>query len=145
MDKDSLYQKLGQIIIHKLRDENFAEYQGLKTMAQSVSKDAYFAQERNPNYAPDLQQLDDERFLFLNGLSPEQLVALDRLILKVIDGEAFNFLREIEENLGENQSLGLTIEGQAVEELEPELHSGTLFGEYFLWAERFSRFGPYQH
>ena len=66
------------------------------------------------------------------------------MILSTLDLTTFNFLREVQENLFEDNSIGLTIESQKIEELTKHLLSGTLFGEYFLWCEQKSKFGKYQ-
>jgi len=38
----------------------------------------------------------------------------------------------------------LTINGKKVENINTEFLSGTLFGEYFLWIEKNSKFGEFQ-
>jgi hypothetical protein len=139
------YKKLGRILTQKLRDENYEAYLERKKYAKSMSIEEYEKLPKNPNYAPEFQKLDDERFEFLNSLNEEQLKILDRLMLNLLDDAAFNFLREIEENLDEDESIGLTIEGEKVEKITHEFLSGTMFGEYFLWIENNSKYGKYQH
>jgi hypothetical protein len=78
-------------------------------------------------------------------LNEEQLEILDRMMLNLIDNTAFNFLREVEENLDEDESIGLTINGVTVEEITQEFLSGTMFGEYFLWIEKNNKYGKFQH
>jgi len=58
---------------------------------------------------------------------------------------AFNFLREIEEGLCSEKSIGFIFEEKPIGELYDEFLSGTFFGEYFLWLEKFSIHGAYQH
>ena len=137
-------EDFAKIIIKKLRDENFKCYLDLRNRASSMSLEEYYKLPRNPNYAPELQKIDDERFELLNSLSETQKRALDKLMLNSLDSSAFNFLREIEENLNEEKSVGLTINGEKIEEYTKQLLSGTLFGEYFIWCEKFSDFGEFQ-
>ena len=137
-------EDFAKIIIKKLRDENFKYYLDLKKRAGSMSLEEYYKLPRNPNYVPELQKIDDERFEFLNSLDETQKKALDKLMLNSLDSTAFNFLREIEENLNKEKSIGLTINGKKIEEYTKQLLSGTLFGEYFIWCENFSDFGEFQ-
>ncbi|GAB1308546.1 hypothetical protein KH5_12290 [Urechidicola sp. KH5] len=144
MDFSKDYKDLGEIIVRKLRDENFKYYEKNRDFGKSMSEKEYSELPRNPNLAPEFQKLKDERFEFFNGLNERQIEILNRLVLNILDSTAFNFLREIEENLNNNKSLGLTINGQEVENITTELLSGTLFGEYFLWTEKNSKFGEFQ-
>ena len=138
------YKELGEIVVKKLRDENFDNYVKNRDFGKSMSDKEYSESARNPNLAPELQQLKDERFEFFNGLNEKQTDVLNRLILNLLDSTAFNFLREVEENLDNNESVGMTINGNKVETIASELLSGTLFGEYFLWTEKNSKFGGFQ-
>ena len=74
-----------------------------------MTLEEYYQMHWNPNYDPESQKTDDERFEFLNSLKSKQLEQLDKLILSILDSTAFNFLREVEENLMEDKSIGLTI------------------------------------
>ena len=138
------YKELGEIIVKKFRDENFEYYVKNRDFGKSMSEKEYSELTRNPKIAPELQQLKDERFEFFNGLNEKQTEVLNRIILNVLDTSAFNFLREVEENLNEDKCIGLTINGKNVESITSEFLSGTLFGEYFLWTEKNSKFGKFQ-
>lgn len=138
------YKELGEIIVKKLRDENFEHYVKNRDFGKSMSKKQYSELPRNPNLAPELQLQKDERFEFFNDLNEKQTDTLNKIILNLLDSTAFNFLREIEENLDYKKSIGLTINGKKAENITSELLSGTLFGEYFLWVEKNSKFGEYQ-
>jgi hypothetical protein len=138
------YKELGEIIVKKLRDENFEYYAQNRDFGKSMTEKEYSELQRNPNLAPEFQELKDERFEFFNGLNERQTEILNRIVLNILDSAAFNFLREIEENLDDNKSIGLTINGQKIENITTELLSGTLFGEYFLWAQKNSKFGEFQ-
>ena len=144
MDFSKDYKELGEIIVKKLRDENFEYYEKNRDFGKSMSKKEYSELPRNPNLVPEFQKLEDERFEFFNGLNERQIEILNRLVLNILDSTAFNFLREIEENLNDSKSLGLTINGHQVENITTEFLSGTLFGEYFLWTEKNSKFGEFQ-
>ena len=144
MDKKSSYKELAETVVAKLRDENYANYLATRNYARSMTLTEYLSLPRNPGYASEYQQRDDERFGLLNSLSAEQSDALDRLILSTLDNAAFNFLRKIEENKAEGKGVGLTIDGKNLN-IQDELQSGTLFGEYFLWVEENSKYGPFQH
>lgn len=63
----------------------------------------------------------------------------------MLDNAAFNFLREIEENYIDNNSIGITFKEKEVENIYNQFLSGTFFGEYFLWLEKFSSYGKFQH
>ena len=52
------------------------------------------------NYTIEFQKLNDERFEFFNSLTEKQTETLNRIVLNILDSTAFNFLREVEENLG---------------------------------------------
>ncbi|WP_428743085.1 hypothetical protein [Tenacibaculum sp.] len=139
------YNDFGKIIIEKLRDENFFNYLKSIELARKITKEDYSNLERNKNYEPSLQKIDDERFEFINSLDDNQKEQLDKLILKTLDGTAFNFLREIEENFHFNESIGLIFKGKPIEDIYDEFLSGTFFGEYFLWVNKFSKYGEYQY
>ncbi|WP_298545665.1 hypothetical protein [uncultured Aquimarina sp.] len=144
MEHSRNHNELAEIIVKKLRDENFEQFLKSKDYAKSMSSEKYWKKPRNPNLDKELQKLLDERFDFLNRLSERDSGILERMILNILDSTAFNFLREIEENLEENKSIGLSINGEKVEKITTELLSGTLFGEYFLWLEKNSKYGNFQ-
>jgi hypothetical protein len=144
MEFSKNYVDLSEIIVKKMRDENFENYIRLRDYGKSMSLKQYSELPKNPNLAPDLQRLNDERFEFFSSLNEMQTEILNRIILNILDSSSFNFLREIEENLEENNSIGLTINGEKVENITTEFLSGTLFGEYFLWTEKNSKFGEFQ-
>jgi hypothetical protein len=144
MEFSKNYIELGEIIVKKMRDENFENYIRIRDYGNSMSLKQYSELPKNPNLAPELQKLNDERFEFFSCLNEMQTEILNRIILNILDSSSFNFLREIEENLEENNSIGLTINGEKVENITTEFLSGTLFGEYFLWTEKNSKFGEFQ-
>ena len=144
MEFSKNYVELGEIIVKKMRDENFENYIRIRDYGNSMSLKQYSELPKNPNLAPELQKLSDERFEFFKSLNEMQTEILNRIILNILDSCSFNFLREIEENLEENNSIGLTINGEKVENITTEFLSGTLFGEYFLWTEKNSKFGEFQ-
>jgi hypothetical protein len=138
------YKEIGEIIVKKLRDENFEFYEKSRDYGKSMSTNEYSELPKNKNLLPEFQKLNDERFEFFNSLTKKQTETLNRIVLNILDSTAFNFLREVEENLDENESIGMTINGKNVENISSELLSGTLFGEYFLWVEKNSKFGEFQ-
>lgn len=137
------YKDLAKIIVSKFRDENFKNYLEYKEYCLQTSKDDF--EKRFENMAEDLALIEKERFEFYNSLSKKQSDSLDKLILNSFDDTAFNVLREIEENLNEAKSIGLTVNGQPIEKIRNEFWSGACFGEYFLWLEQKSNYGKYQH
>ena len=139
------YNDFGKAIIEKLRDENFSNYLKSTELARKITKEDYYNLERNKNYDSNLQKIDDERFEFINSLDDNQKEQLDRLILKTLDATAFNFLREVEESFHFNESIGLIFKGKSIEDIYDEFLSGTFFGEYFLWINKFSKYGEYQY
>jgi len=144
MEFSKNYVELGEIIVKKMRDENFENYIRIRDYGNSMSLKQYSELPKNPNLAPELQKLNDERFEFFSSLNEMQTEILNQIILNILDSSSFNFLREIEENLEDNNSIGLTINGEKVENITTEFLSGTLFGEYFLWTEKNSKFGEFQ-
>ena len=56
------YKEFGEIIVKKLRDENFENYVNNRDFGNSMSEKEYFELAINSNLAPELQQLKDERF-----------------------------------------------------------------------------------
>ena len=145
VDKKNLHKKLAETIVSKLRDENFSSYLDAKEHARSITLNEYLSKPKKSGIDQNLEALQTERFMFLNGLTEEQLNALDKLILNLLDNSAFNFLREVEENICSQTSIGLTIENEKVENIQSEFLSGTLFGEYFLWVKEHSKFGTFQN
>lgn len=143
MDFSKEYNDLARIVVDKFRDENYSNYLKYKSLCLEISKDEF--EKRIKNLAKDLAIIEKERFEFFNSLSIKQNNALDKLILNNFDDTAFNVLREIEENLEKTESIGLTINGKAIEEITKEFLSGTCFGEYFLWLKQNSKYGNYQH
>ena len=138
------YKEIGEVIVKKLRDENFEFFEKSRDYGKFMSIIEYSKLPKNKNLSPELQKLNDEKFEFFNSLTEKQTETLDRIVLNILDATAFNFLREIEENLDENESIGMTINGRKIETLSSELLSGTLFGEYFLWTKKYSKFGGFQ-
>lgn len=78
------------------KDEDFAK---------SMTSEEYYKLPRNPHLDKEIQKLNDERFDFYNSLNEKQIEALNKIVLNVIDSTAFNFLRELEENLDEMKVL----------------------------------------
>lgn len=132
-------------IVTKLRDEVYASYLSSSIEARNMSLKEYYELPRNVNYDKKLQKIDDDRFEFINGLSDFQKEQLDILILSILDQCAFNLLSEIEDDYHFEEGIGLTFKGKSLESIYDNLLSGTFFGEYFLWVEKFSEYGEYQH
>ena len=145
MSAQKKHDDFGRKIVEKLRDENYDNYLNQADSARKISLKEYHDLPKNEEYDPNLKKIEDERFEFINGLSDKQKEQLDKLILQTLDATAFNFLREIEEGLHDNKSIGLTFQGSSIAEIYNEFLSGTFFGEYFLWLEKFSKHGEFQH
>jgi len=139
------YNKLGKILVKKLRDENYSNYIENINNAKSITREEYYKTPRNPNYDKEFQKIEDERFDFFCSLNDKQKEQLDKLILKMLDEVAFNILREIEEGHIMEDSISLTYNGKNIDEVYNEFLSGTFFGEYFLWIESFSKYGKFQY
>ena len=142
-DKD--YCDLGEIIVKKLRDENFKHFLNSLTYSKSISLEEYNKIPKNNNILEEFRKNTDNNFKFLNSLDGFQTEELKKLILRVLDNTAFNFLREIEENYIDDRSIGLSFRGNDIKEIYDKFLSGTFFGEYFLWLEKFSSYGKFQH
>jgi len=91
MEFSKNYVELGKIIVKKLRDENFENYIKIRDYGKSVSKNEYYELSKNPNLAPEIQKLNDERFEFFNSLNETQTEILNRIILNILDSSSFNF------------------------------------------------------
>ncbi len=145
MSVQKRHDDFGQKIVEKLRDENYSNYLKMADSIRKITLDDYNNLPKKEGYDPELQKIDDERFEFINGLSDQQKEQLDKLILMTLDATAFNFLREIEEGYFDNKSIGLLFQGGLLEEIYNEFLSGTFFGEYFLWIEKFSKYDKFQY
>lgn len=133
--------EFAEIIISKLRDENYTQYLSFKEKAEMFSVEEVFGEKINKEIWKD----EIERFRFLQSLNGSQKKALDKLVLNILDSTAFNFLREIDENLSEDKGIGIVINGSKIEAYIHELiGNGFLFGEYFIWCEQKSKFGKFQ-
>ena len=139
------YNKFGEKIVEKLRDENYLNYLKNSESARKLTLKEYYDLPRNENYDKKLQKIDDDRFEFINSLNNKQKEQLDKLILKTLDETSFNFLREIEDSFHYNESIGLIYQGKSIDDIYNYFLSGTFFGEYFLWIEKFSKYGEYQY
>ena len=109
-----------------------------------MTLEAYNNLPKNPNIDKNIQKNIDDNFKFLNSLNLFQKEQLNKLILKTLDETAFIFLREIEEGLIDDDSIGLIYKGKEISSIYNEFLSGTFFGEYFLWAENYSLYGKVQ-
>jgi hypothetical protein len=145
MTKKSQYQSFGELIVKKLRDESFSNYEKLMNFCKKLNFEEYQESPKNPNIDDKLQANLDENIKLLCSLTDTQKEQLDRLILKILDETAFGFLREVEESeLMNSRTIGFTYEGEDMEGIRDEFLSGTYFGEYFLWVKNFSKYGDVQ-
>lgn len=144
MEFSENYVEFGKKIIRSLRDNTYKNYEQLLNYSQSMTLDEYKNLPKNPNIDEKIQENIDDSFKFLNSLNSFQTKQLSKLILKTLDDTAFIFLREIEEGLIDNDSIGLTYKGKDIKHIYNEFLSGTFFGEYFLWAENYSLYGKVQ-
>lgn len=144
MVEDRDYIDFGKVIVKKLRDENFQHFLNFLNYSKSMSLEEY-DKIKNENIDDELRKNGDNSFKFLNSLDDFQVEELKKLALRLLDSTAFNFLREIEENYIDDESLGLTFKGDDIKGIYNKFLSGTFFGEYFLWLERFSSYGNFQH
>jgi len=135
------YISFGTKIIENFRDKNYKSYKQLLEYSQSMTLEEYDNIHKNPNIDKKIQENVDNSFKFLNSLNKFQTEQLNKLVLKTLDDTAFFFLREIEEGLIINESIGLTYKGKEISNIYNEFLSGTFFGEYFLWAENYSLYG----
>lgn len=82
-----------------------------------------------------------EKAKFFNKLDREQINFLNRYIKELIDSLAFNVMRAIDENTGnEGDPIKITINNIDATQL-PMIGNGNLSGEYIDWCERFSKYG----
>ena len=91
-------------------------------------------------------ELEEERQKLICGLNKSELEILDKLILNIIDNAAFTLLRGFQESMDEcvgTEKVELKIDGKKANELN--LTSGSLFGDYFDWIQRFSKYGGFQY
>ncbi|MBE7659943.1 hypothetical protein [Tenacibaculum finnmarkense] len=144
MGQSKNYSNFGKKIVEKLRDENYRNYKKILDYSKSITVRDYKELPKNPNIDREIQENIDNNFIFLNSLDSFQTEQLSKLILKTLDETAFSFLREIEEGLIDNDSIGLTYKGKKIENIYNEFLSGTFFGEYFLWVEEYSSYGKFQ-
>ncbi|WP_258100195.1 hypothetical protein [Marinoscillum pacificum] len=133
MDRN-LEDRFGKFLIKGMREEPLEMYESIKKNALNGKANKFLH--------PDLVQRANDLDSLVQSLNVTQLEQLDRLIKVIVDNAAFSTLREFQEALDEcdgTEKIDLRIEGQKVTELD--LLSGSLFGEYLLWVEKFSNFG----
>lgn len=137
--------KLGQFFVQEMRDEHFKSFKQQVDWARTMTLEEYHAIDKNPDMDPGLQKTEDHRMELYISLNEEQLHQVEKLVLSTIDNNNFAFLRAAEEAKIENKGLGLQFDGVSSDDFSDELLSGTLFGEYFDWVERFSEFGSFEY
>lgn len=142
---NNLHKSFAKLIVKEFRDKNYANYLKNAQFSRSITLDEYSNLPKNEDYDKELQKTDDNRFEFINSLNEKQKKQLDLLILKTLDEVAFNFLKEVDQDYHFKEKLGLTFKGKNIDNIYNDFLSGSFFGEYFLWLEKFSKFGKYQH
>ena len=141
--------KLGKAVVKYFRDENYQNYLDTKKCVFNTGINKYINQINSTTMADEFKILDIERAKLYSELTKEQNEVLDRLVLSLLDGVAFNVMRALEENNATEENfkkengIKLKVDGKNIEDLE--LIGGTLFHEIFDWYPRFSKFGQYQH
>ena len=95
-------------------------------------------------FADEFKNLLIERAKLYSELTKEQNEVLDRLVLSLLDGVAFNAMRALDENIKEETGIELKIDNIDTEDLKL-VGNGMLSGEIFDWYPRFSKFGQCQH
>tara|TARA_R110000764_G_scaffold232047_1_gene324026 strand:- start:55 stop:894 length:840 start_codon:yes stop_codon:yes gene_type:complete len=136
--QETSLDRLGKFIIHQMRDEAILLYESHKQNAKTKSL--------NSNQTKEFLDLEKERQKLIRGLKKSEIAALDKLILNIVDNAAFTLLRGIQESMDDcdgTENVELKIDGKKANELD--LTSGSLFGDYFDWIQRFSRYGEFQH
>lgn len=134
----TLEDRLGRFLVNGLREEPLGIYFALKENALKNAIPSHFSEE-----------LKSERlreYELFKSLDEKQLMLLDTLMKSIIDNTAFSILREIQEAMDEcvgKEKIKLTIDGQKSTSLD--LLSGTLFGEYLLWVDKFSKYGEVKY
>lgn len=130
----NIEDRLGKFLVNALREEPLEIYYALKENALKNSIPEHFSEE--------LKAEKVKEYELFQSLTENQLSQLDRLIKAIVDHTAFSVLRETQEAMDEcngKEKIKLTIEGENATELE--LLSGSLFGEYLLWTDKFSKYG----
>lgn len=129
-----LEDRLGKFLVNALREEPLAIYYALKENALQNNIPEHFNEE--------LKQERIKNYDLIQTLNSNQLAQLDKLIKSIIDHTAFSVLRETQEAMDEcngKERIKLMIEDKRATDLI--LLSGSLFGEYLLWTEKFSKHG----
>lgn len=124
--------RLGKYIVRNLREEPFELYRSYKLNAVNYIQ-------------ASAEKLEGERLELLRNLSSSQIAVLDKLVLNLLDSSSFFLLRSLQESMdgcNGTENVSLNIDGTKANELD--LSSGSLFGDYFEWLEKFSKYGKYQ-
>ncbi len=132
-------EKFGELVMAKCRDEIMDGQNQFKHLDYKSFEKLGDEQ---------LKQTLIERKQLLDSLTPEQIKILDKIILSTVDNFAFCLLREFQERKDKSynkDSFDIVINGKASFEMENDLVSGNLFGDYFTWVEKSSKYGPFQH
>ena len=134
-------ENFGRAVVEAFREAQYDTFLEQKEHILKVGYNKYVA-DINPNISTDLKALMIERALFFTSLTDEQNKILDKIILNMLDFTAFNVMRTIEENNSGITDFSVLVDNQDATKLP--LIGGSLFGEYFDWVERFSKYGEFQ-
>lgn len=132
-------EKFGEFVMAKCRDEIMDGHNSLKLSDYKNFENIGDEQ---------LRVTLTERKQLLDSLTSEQMQTLDKLILSTVDNFAFCFLRQLQENKSKNygnNTFDIIVNGRTSFEMERDLISGNLFGDYLAWVERKSKYGAFQH
>ena len=134
-------ENFGRAIVEIFRETQYDSFLEQKEYILKVGYDKYVAS-INPNISMDLKTPMIERASFFASLTDEQNKILNKLVLSILDSTAFNVMRAIEENNSEITDFSVLVGNKNVTKLP--LIGGSLFGEYFDWVKRFSKYGEFQ-
>ena len=136
--------KLGKAVVKYFRDENYQNFIDSKEQVFSMGISEFMNKINSTTMADEFKNLLIERAKLYSELTKEQNEVLDRLVLSLLDGVAFNAMRALDENIKEETGIELKIDNIDTEDLKL-VGNGMLSGEIFDWYPRFSKFGQCQH
>lgn len=137
IEQDAL-DYFGKAVVRFFRDEPMELHDSYVKSYTGQNKTEILRNILGSNMSEDLKKGQLEGAKFFNSLSEEQLLFLNKYMLKFADHIAFIVMRALDEKTSDaNDRLQVNVDGISATDL-PMIGNGNLSGEYLDWCERFS-------
>lgn len=128
----------GKAVVRFFRDEPMELHDFYEKSYRGSSQEEIVRNIRDSSMSEDLKKKQLEDAEFFNSLSEEQVLYLNKYMLKFADHIAFIAMRALDENTSDiDARLQVKMDNIKVTDL-PMIGNGNLSGEYLDWCERFS-------